>query len=85
MLSRTFNDNASEDRNMEPLSVDLSDKVFKLGDGHAEKASLNITQPVTAGILRGKTRDLHCIDKGGNDTLTLFPISYPGSRRSLQK
>ena len=30
---------------------------------------------MTAGLLKGKTLDLHCIDKKGDDTLTLLPIS----------
>ena len=56
-------------------TVSESTKTFRLGDGHAEKASVTIRQPVTAGLLQGQTLDLHCIDKKGNDTLPLFPIS----------
>ena len=56
-------------------TVTESTKIFRLGDGHAEKASVTISQPVTAGLLKGQTLDLHCIDKRGNDTLPLFPIS----------
>ena len=64
-------------RQGEPLepTVTESTKTFRLGDGHAERATVSIHQPVTAGLLKGETLDLHCIDKKGNETLPLFPIS----------
>ena len=64
-------------------SIPSSEKVFKLGDGHSEPASATIHQPVTAGLLKGQTLDLHLIDKKGNDTLPLFPISEMRKRKMV--
>ena len=34
-----------------------------------------MTQPITARILKGQQIDFHLIDKKGNETLPLYPIS----------
>ena len=52
-----------------------SDRRFRFGDGSSDSASNKVTQPVTAGILKGHNLDFHLIDKKGNETLPLYPIS----------
>ena len=52
-----------------------SDRRFRFGDGSSESAGRKVIQPITAGILRGQEIDFHLIDKDGNETLPLYPIS----------
>jgi len=56
-------------------SVAKSDKRFRFGDGGGHEATLSFTQPITAGILKGEHVDFHLIDKEGNETKPLLPIS----------
>ena len=56
-------------------SLSSSDKRFRFGDGSTEPAAKKITQPITAGILAGQEVDFHLIDKPGNETLPLYPIT----------
>jgi len=56
-------------------SVSKSDKRFRFGDGGGHDASLALSQPITAGILKGEHVDFHLIDKEGNETKPLLPIS----------
>ena len=56
-------------------TVSPSDRRFKFGDGNSEAASKKMTQPITAGILQGQKVDFHSIDKKGNETLPLYPIT----------
>ena len=60
-----------------------SSKKFKCGDGGEDTVRKMIDQPVTAGILKGSSIPLHVVDKPGNKTLPLFPISEMGKRRMV--
>ena len=56
-------------------TVSPSDRRFRLGDDNSEPALNKMTQPITAGILQGPKADFHLIDKKGNETLPLYPIT----------
>ena len=56
-------------------TLSKSGKRFKFGDGGASEIKNKIDQPITSGILAGTTLPLHLVDKEGNTTLPLFPIS----------
>ena len=43
--------------------------------GRHDSAGKKVTQPITSGILKGQEIDFHLIDKAGNETLPLYPIS----------
>ena len=43
--------------------VAKSDKRFRFGDGGGHDATLALSQPITAGILKGEHVDFHLIDK----------------------
>ena len=51
-----------------------SDRRFRLADGHYNDADKMVKQPITAGLLSGKTVSMHLIDRPGNDTSPLFSI-----------
>ena len=55
--------------------LSTSDRRFRFGDGSFDSAANKVTQPITAGILKGHSLDFHLIDKEGNETLPLYPIS----------
>ena len=56
-------------------TLSTSDRRFRFGDGSSDSAGMKVTQPVTSGILKGQKIDFHLIDKPGNETLPLYPIS----------
>ena len=56
-------------------TVSPSDRRFRFGDGNSGSSSKKMTQPITAGILQGQKVDFHLIDKQGNETLPLYPIT----------
>ena len=51
-----------------------SDRRFRLADGGINEANKMVEQPITAGLLSGKTMNMHLIDSVGNDTSPLFSI-----------
>ena len=48
--------------------VEDSDRVFKFADGRTDESRKTVEQPITAGLLEGKTLKMHLIDSAGNDT-----------------
>ena len=56
-------------------TLSSSDRRFRFGDGSTDSAGKKVTQPITSGILKGQEIDFHLIDKAGNETLPLYPIS----------
>ena len=57
-------DEIQEERIEEPSqpTVHTSNRHFKFGDGGSESANLQMKQPITTGILKGKSVDFHLID-----------------------
>ena len=51
-----------------------SDRRFRLADGRINEANKMVEQPITAGLLSGKTVNMQLIDRTGNDTSPLFSI-----------
>ena len=51
-----------------------SDRRFRLADGSFNDSSKMVEQPIIAGLLSGKTVNMHLIDRSGNDTSPLFSI-----------
>ena len=51
-----------------------SDRVFKFADGRTDESRKTVEQPITAGLLEGKTLKMHLIDSAGNDTGPLYGI-----------
>ena len=47
---------------------------FRFANGTGNPASVNVTQPITAGLLEGSQIDLHVVDQPGNLTPPLFSI-----------
>ena len=64
-------------------TVSPSDRRFRFGDGNSEPALNKMTQPITAGILQGQKVDFHMIDKTGNETLPLYPITEMRTNRMV--
>ena len=64
-------------------TVSPSDRRFRFGDGNSEPALNKMTQPITAGILQGQKVDFHLIDKKGNGTLPLYPITKMRKHRMV--
>ena len=56
-------------------TLSSSDRRFRFGDGSSDSAGKKVTQPITSGILKGQKIVFHLIDKAGNETLPLYPIS----------
>ena len=56
-------------------TVSESDRRFKFADGRVDEAGKVVEQPVTSGLLAGKTLSMHLIDKEGNDTCPLLSIN----------
>ena len=52
-----------------------SDRVFKFADGRTDESRKTVEQPITAGLLEGKTLKMHLIDSAGNDTGPLYGIN----------
>ena len=63
-------------RRNEPGSptVSESDRCFRFADGRTDEAQNMVEQPITAGLLTGKSISMHLIDKQGNETSPLFSI-----------
>ena len=55
-------------------SVRGSDRCFRFADGHTDEAQKMVEQPITAGLLQGKSINTHLIDRSGNETSPLFSI-----------
>ena len=51
-----------------------SDRCFRFADGHTDEAHKMVEQPITAGLLQGKSINMHLIDRSGNETSPLFSI-----------
>ncbi len=51
-----------------------SDRCFRFADGRTNAAQNMVEQPITAGLLTGKTINMHLIDRTGNETSPLFSI-----------
>ena len=51
-----------------------SDRCFRFADGRTDEAQTMVEQPITAGLLQGKTINMHLIDRNGNETSPLFSI-----------
>ena len=56
-------------------TVSESDRRFKFVDGRVDEAGKVVEQPVTSGLLAGRTLSMHLIDKEGNDTCPLLSIN----------
>ena len=63
-------------RQNEPGSPSLrdSDRCFRFADGGTNEAQKMVEQPITSGLLQGKTINMHLIDRAGNETSPLFSI-----------
>ena len=55
-------------------TVTDSDRRFRFADGRVDAAQKVVEQPITAGLLAGKTIKMHLIDRAGNDTCPLLSI-----------
>ena len=55
-------------------TVSDSDRRFRFADGRVDSAQKVVEQPITAGLLAGKTIKTHLIDRAGNDTCPLLSI-----------
>ena len=55
--------------------VSESDRRFKFADCRVDEAGKVVEQPVTSGLLAGRTLSMHLIDKEGNDTCPLLSIN----------
>ena len=51
-----------------------SDRRFRFADGHIDEAQKMVEQPITSGLLAGKSIKTHLIDRAGNETSPLFSI-----------
>ena len=51
-----------------------SDRCFRFADGRTDEAQKMVEQPITAGLLTGKTINMHLMDRGGNESSPLFSI-----------
>ena len=51
-----------------------SDRCFRFADGETDEAQKMVEQPITSGLLKGKTINMHLIDRAGNETSPLFSI-----------
>ena len=54
--------------------VSESDRCFRFADGRTDEAQKVVEQPITSGLLKGKTINMHLIDRAGSDTSPLFSI-----------
>ena len=52
-----------------------SDRCFHFADGGTDEAQKMVEQPITSGLLKGKTINMHLIDRAGNATSPLFSIN----------
>ena len=48
-------------------SVGDSDRCFRFADGRTDEAQQMVKQPITAGLLQGKSINMHWIDRAGNE------------------
>ena len=55
-------------------TVTDSDRRFRFADGRVDAAQKVVEQPITSGLLAGKTIKMHLIDRAGNDTCPLLSI-----------
>ena len=55
-------------------TVSNSDRRVRFADGSVDEAQKVVEQPITAGLLAGKSITMHLIDKVGNDTCPLLSI-----------
>ena len=64
-------------RQNEPGSPNVrdSDRCFRFADGGTDEAQKMVEQPITSGLLKGKTISMHLIDRAGNETSPLFSIN----------
>ena len=51
-----------------------SDRCFRFADGRTDEAQNMVEQPITAGLLTGKSINMHLLDRQGNETSPLFSI-----------
>ena len=56
-------------------TVSQSDRRFRFADGRVDEAQKVVEQPVTAGLLAGRSLKMHLIDREGNDTCPLLSIN----------
>ena len=56
-------------------TVSQSDRRFRFADGRVDEAQQVVEQPITSGLLAGKSIQMHLIDKAGNDTCPLLSIN----------
>lgn len=55
-------------------TVSDSDRRFRFADGRVDEAQTVVEQPITAGLLSGRTIKMHLIDRAGNDTCPLLSM-----------
>ena len=55
-------------------NVKGSDRCFRFADGRTDEAQNMVEQPITSGLLSGKSINMHLIDRSGNETSPLFSI-----------
>ena len=56
-------------------TVSQSDRRFRFADGRVDEAQKVVEQPVTSGLLAGRSLKMHLIDREGNDTCPLLSIN----------
>ena len=53
-------------------SVRGSDRCFRFADGRTDEAQNMVEQPITAGLLKGKSINMHLISRSGSEASPLF-------------
>ena len=56
-------------------TISTSDRRFRFADGSIDEAQKVVEQPITVGLLVGRSLSMHLIDKAGNDTCPLLSIN----------
>ena len=56
-------------------TISQSDRRFRFADGRVDKAQKVVEEPITSGLLAGKSIHMRLIDKAGNDTCPLLSIN----------
>ena len=56
-------------------TVSQSNRRFRFADGRVDEAQKVVEQPITSGLLAGKSIQMYLIDKAGNDSCPLLSIN----------
>ena len=55
--------------------ISQSDRRFRFADGRVDEAQKVVEQPVTSGLLAGRSLEMHLTDRAGNTTCPLLSIN----------